>query len=109
MLNAFRGMYWAWKGKAFGNQVADLMGIHRALYHGAMEEGGCQMHMLKLYQLKEEGVPIERVAVHSCKFLIPGLGLLEERFGPQDLIVEAKAIAFEWMGNAGKFYSGGDS
>lgn len=96
MLNAFKGLYWAWKGKAFGNQVADLLGIHRSLFHGAMEEGGCQLHLIRLYHLQRDGEPLERVALHSCTYLLPGLIKLEERFGSQALIGQAKIRVSEF-------------
>ncbi|MCO7527733.1 hypothetical protein NJH54_24900 [Pseudomonas asiatica] len=89
-MSALKGMWWAWKGKAYGNQVADLLGIHRGLYHGAMEEGGCQMHLIKLFQLKQEGHSLEDVALHSCDYLLSGLAKLEMRFGPQTQIGQAR-------------------
>lgn len=101
-MHALKGMYWAWQGKAFGNRVADLLGVHRSLFHGAMEEGGCQMHMIKLYQLKKDGEPIDRVALHSCEFLFPGLRILEGRFGQQALIEEAKANVLAYMAGASR-------
>ena len=95
-MSVFASVYRAWRGKAFGNQVADLLGIHRGLYHGAMEEGGCELHMIKLYYLKEEGCSIEQVGIHSIKFLVPGLSVLRARFGPQPQIESAhgKIMAF---------------
>ena len=98
MLYVLKGMYWAWKGRALGNQVADLLGIHRGLYHGAMEEGGCQLHLIKLYHLKQGGESVERMALHSCAFLLPGLIQLEQRYGPQAQIEQAKASVVEFYG-----------
>lgn len=100
MLDALKGMYWASQGKRFGNQVADLLGVHRGLYHCAMEEGGCQMHLIKLYQLKEDGESIERVALHSCQFLFPGLEAIQARFGKQSLVDEARSRVLAYTAQA---------
>ncbi|GFM88394.1 hypothetical protein PSCICO_37930 [Pseudomonas cichorii] len=86
----FKGIYWAWKGKSFGNEVADYLGVNRRLYHGAMEEGGCSQHMLRLYHLRSQGVALEEVAYHSCDYLSLGLLGLERRFGKQKLISQAQ-------------------
>ncbi|HBP5148283.1 TPA: hypothetical protein L5659_001666 [Pseudomonas aeruginosa] len=82
--------YRCWKGRRYGNKVADLLGIHRGLYHGAMEEGGCEMHLLKLWALQEAGESIERVALHSCQYLSLGLISLRKRFGARPLIEDAR-------------------
>lgn len=97
MLQALRSGYWAWKGKAFGNRVAAHLGIHPSLFHGAMEEGGCELHLIKLYHLKQNGEPLERVAHHSCRFLDPGLAVLHLRFGDQRLIIEARVKVLAYM------------
>ncbi|AJO77726.1 hypothetical protein TO66_10605 [Pseudomonas sp. MRSN 12121] len=90
-----KGMYWVWQGKKFGNQIADFIGMHRDLYHGAMEEGGCKVHMLKLYQLKAEGYSVELAAYDSCKFLIPGLRTIEDKFGSQEQIEHARSCVMK--------------
>lgn len=105
MKAVFIAMYWTWQGKRFGNAVADFMGVHRSLYHGAMEEGGCLLHMMKLHHLRQRGLPLELVAYDSCEFLLPGLICLEQRFGHQVLIDKARFKVLEYMskecGNAG--------
>jgi hypothetical protein len=88
-------IYWTWQGKRFGNKVADFIGIHRSLYHGAMEEGGCHMHMMKLYHFKKMELPLALVAHDSCKYLALGLICLKDRFGPQELIEQAQVMVDE--------------
>lgn len=77
--------------------MADLLGIHRGVYHSAMEEGGCDMHLLKLSALEEAGEPLAQVALHSCQYLAPGLGILASRFGGQPKIENARAKVFTYM------------
>ena len=95
-MGGLKGIWWAWKGKAFGNQVADFLGVHRSIYHGAMQEGGCELHMIKLYLLKKEGCSLKEVGMHSTTFLLPGMRVLKDRFGPQLQIEESRknVIAF---------------
>ena len=99
MFNLIKSMLLARKGKAFGNEVADYIGMHRSLYHGAMEEGGCLLHMIKLAALKDEGKGIPEVAEHSFQYLLPGLRNLEERFGSQELILDARRHVYGLMKN----------
>ncbi|CZT29254.1 hypothetical protein PCPL58_2798 [Pseudomonas cerasi] len=88
--NVVTVMYWTWQGRRVGNKVARLMEIRPSLYHSAMEEGGCQLHLMKLYHLKKMGVPLELIAHDSCKFLFAGLVCIEQAIGPQALTESAK-------------------
>lgn len=99
MLNLIKTMLLARKGKSFGNEVADYIGMHRSLYHGAMEEGGCNLHMIQLASYKSNGMSTEEVAHLSVPFLLPGLRKLEDRFGSQDLIIEARQHVYGLMKN----------
>ncbi|KZY86119.1 hypothetical protein A3741_26860, partial [Oleiphilus sp. HI0069] len=77
----FESFKYTRSGKKFGNSVADVIGIQRGLYHAAMEQGGCHMHLLKLAEMKEEGLNLIQVAFHSMKFLDEGLKFLEKKWG----------------------------
>lgn len=99
MFNLIRSMLLARRGKAFGNEVADYIGMHRSLYHGAMEEGGCRLHMIQLASYKASGMSVGEVADLSVPFLIPGLRSLEERFGSQELILDARRHVYGLMKN----------
>lgn len=89
MFKFIQAIMLARKGRAFGNEVADYFGMHRSIYHGAMEEGGCPLHLIQLASMKKGGDSVEMAAAFSCQFLLPGLVVLRERFGPQDHIAEA--------------------
>lgn len=99
MFNVIKSMLLARKGKAFGNEVADYIGMHRSLYHGAMEEGGCRLHMIQLASYKAGGMSVGEVAHLSVPFLLPGLRNLEERFGSQELILDARRQVYGLMKN----------
>lgn len=79
----------AYSGKKYGNQIADFLKIHRGLFHTAMEEGGCEMHLIKLYFLKKENLDMIEVAYDSCEYLLRGLLVMETRFGKQPLSEDA--------------------
>lgn len=99
MFNLIKSMLLARKGKAFGNEVADYIGMHRSLYHGAMEEGGCSLHMIKLAAQKDDGMSLEEAAHFSIPFLLPGLRTLEDKFGSQDLILHARRQVYGLISN----------
>ncbi|MGI2856486.1 hypothetical protein ACRTDR_20280 [Shewanella algae] len=83
------GIFKASSGKKYGNQIADHLGVHRGLFHSAVEEGGCPMHLIRLHFLRKQNMSLDDAANHIMEFLIPGLRVIEERFGPQALIEDA--------------------
>lgn len=83
------GMIKAYKGKKYGNRIADWLGIHRGLFHSAMEEGGLPMHMIWLYFLEKENLKLEDAAELTTETLTRGLLQIETRFGRQTLIDDA--------------------
>lgn len=83
------GLIKVYSGKKYGNKIADFLKIHRGLFHSAMEEGGCEMHLLKLHFLKQESLDMAEVAYDSCEYLLRGLLVLETRFGKQPLSEDA--------------------
>ena len=91
------GIIKACTGKKYGNQIADFLKINRGLFHTAMEEGGCEMHLIKLYFLKRENISINEVAYNACDYLIRGLFSLRTKFGKQPLSEDAleKVTAFK--------------
>jgi hypothetical protein len=54
----------------------------------------------RLYHLQRDGEPLERVALHSCAYLLPGLNRLEERFGSQALIEQARIRVSEFYASS---------
>jgi hypothetical protein len=85
------GFFLARKGKKFGNAVADILGMPRGLFHTAMEQGGCDAHLVKLANMREEGLDIEEVAYHSLTYLEKGLRTLESQWGYIPKIVSGLA------------------
>lgn len=80
------GIFKAKSGKKYGNQIADHLGVHQGLFHSAVEEGGCPMHLIRLYYLRKENMSLDDAANHVMEFLVPGLRIIEEQFGSQELI-----------------------
>ena len=96
MFSYFKKLMQVRRGQKFGNEIADYLNIHRSLFHGAMEEGGCEMHLIKLFNLKAEGYSVHEIALDACDFLLPGLDVLELRFGKQEQIKQAKDAVFNF-------------
>lgn len=94
------GMIKAYKGKRYGNRIADWLGVHRGLFHSAMEEGGLPMHMIWLYFLEKENLRIEVAAGSTTEFLKRGLLNIETRFGRQELIDSALDRVKEFEGES---------
>ncbi len=92
------GFFKVSSGKKYGNKIADYLGVDQRLFHSAMEEGGCEMHLLKLHDLKQENIELSEISYHSTKYLLPGFLSIEKRFGKQRLITYA-------VQNVGEFIS----
>jgi len=97
MFKMLWGMRIASKGKAFGNEIADSMGISRNLFHTAVETGGFNMHLIVLASLKDEGKSVVDARELILPFLAQGLAALEQRFGRQNEIDHAKPIVHELL------------
>lgn len=79
-------------GRKVGNAAADYIGMDRGLYHTAMELGRCENHMLVLSELNENGCSLDEVATFSFQFLVGGLDVLEQRYGIQPKIAQARRM-----------------
>jgi len=97
MLKIFWGMRRASRGKKFGNEIADSMVVSRRLFHSAVEEGGLGMHLILLASMKDQGQSVIEAREAMLPFLANGLLALEQRFGPQAMINEAKPIVFDLL------------
>ena len=69
------------RGKKFGNEIADSLGMDRALFHAALEESSLPMHFSVLAHLKDDGVSINQAKNTLHPSLFVGLSVLKERFG----------------------------
>jgi len=89
------------KGIKFGNQIANHLGMRNKFFHVVLENGvnGGQSLMV-LGALAKAEFNIERASVELGPSLMRGLYKLEERFGQQKEIDDAKPIAtrlfYEW-------------
>lgn len=83
-------------GKRYGNKVADFLEIRRGLFHTAMEDGGCHMHLLVLHALKQDETEIKEVAWLCSQYLIRGIDKFNIRFGYPEVskIALKKVTAF---------------
>lgn len=97
MLKIFWGMRRASRGKRFGNEIADSMAISGRLFHSAVEEGGLGMHLILLASMKDQGQSVIEAREAMLPFLENGLLSLEQRFGPQATINEAKLVVFDLL------------
>lgn len=97
MLKILWGMRRASRGKKFGNEIADSMAVSRRLFHSAVEEGGLGMHLILLASMKDQGQSVIEAREAMLPFLKNGLLALEQRFGPQAIINEAKSIVFDLL------------
>lgn len=91
MQNLLKSLMLLWRERKFGDEIADLLGVNRRLFHSAMEEGGCRSHMVRLCILRDGGVSKVLIAVDCCNYLLPGLRRLENRYGQQILIETGRA------------------
>ncbi|PRB81357.1 hypothetical protein CQ007_09375 [Pseudomonas sp. MYb185] len=71
------------------------MAISRRLFHSAIEEGGMGMHLILLASMKDQGKSVIEAREAMLPFLENGLLALEQRFGPQAAINEAKLAVFD--------------
>jgi hypothetical protein len=81
------------KGKAFGNKIADALGWKRSFFHSALDIGAGNTSLLLLKGLEEAGFSPEQAAVALAPNIMFGLNSLDERFGPQEMIEDAKPVA----------------
>lgn len=88
-----------YQGQAFGNRVAESIGMNSSLFHSAIEEGGLNMHLLILFQFEEQGKSYSEVCDYMLPFVLKGLNVIESRFGPQELIDQARAAANGFLNN----------
>ena len=97
MLKIFWGMRRASRGKKFGDEIADSMAISCRLFHSAVEEGGLGMHLILLASMKDQGQSVIEAREAMLPFLENGLLSLEQRFGPQATINEAKLVVIDLL------------
>ena len=87
-----QGLRRASRGKNFGNEIADSMGLPRNLFHTAVEGGGFAMHLITLASLKDEGASVVEAREMCLPYLSQGIENLKSRFGNVPKIMAAKEL-----------------
>jgi hypothetical protein len=81
-----------WKGRKFGNKVAQHLGMSNNFFHSVLENGvkGSSLQLLGILDVTR--LTLEQASVQLGPSLNRGLVALEERFGRQEMIENAKPL-----------------
>jgi hypothetical protein len=99
---------WAWKqhtlykalglsdGRKFGNQIADAVGLEYNLFHTIFEAGDTPAPTLMMLDAmrRSDVMPMD-AAVEIAPFLLDGLHKLEDKWGAQPQLVQAKSAIYK--------------
>jgi len=77
-------------GRAFGNRVAQHIGIPKNLFHSLLDNGVNGPSLVLLATLEKAGLTVEQAGVELGPSLARGASQLEARFGVQGMLEEAK-------------------
>jgi hypothetical protein len=87
-------------GRAFGNRIANHLGIPKNLFHSLLENGVTGPSLSVLATLERAGLSLEQASVELGPSLARGANRLEARFGHQKVIEDAKptisALVTQW-------------
>lgn len=84
------------KGRQYGNKLAAYLGWRPNFFHTVLENG-VEPSLMILSALDSEGVAEDQALVRIAPYLAQGLLALEGRFGPQDMIEDAKPAVIKLM------------
>lgn len=79
------------KGRFYGNKVAAHIGIPKNLFHTLLDKTPMPS-LLWLAHLKETGTSLEDTATVLSPYMRVRLYALEDSFGPQPMLEEAKPV-----------------
>lgn len=82
----------AGSGRTFGNRIASHIGMRRSVFHSILESGVKESSRALLASLEKSTPDLDRASVALGPTLARGIERLEARFGPQDMIDQAKPI-----------------
>ena len=95
------GFFWGLRrtsrGKAFGNEIADSLGIRRSYFHTALEAAGVPMHLLMLAGLKDDHIAVEECRAMLLPDVLEGLRIIESRYGKQAPLTDSIKVAEYWL------------
>lgn len=83
------------KGRKFGNRIAKHLGMSNNFFHSVLENGVTGPSLQLLAMLEGAGCTLERASIELAPSLERGLIALENRFGRQELIDNAKPIVVQ--------------
>lgn len=80
------------KGRRIGNKVAAHIGIKNNLFHSILDNGVSGPSLPMLAALDNAYFSIDKISVMLAPSLVRGISVLEQRFGPQPQLENAKLI-----------------
>ena len=80
------------KGRKFGNKIAEHLGMSNNFFHSVLENGVSGPSLQLLAALEGTGCTLERASIELAPSLERGLVALENRFGRQEMIENAKPL-----------------
>ena len=83
------------KGRKFGNKIAKHLGMSNNFFHSILENGVSGPSLQLLAMLEGTGCTLERASIELAPSLERGLIALENRFGRQEMIDNAKHIVVQ--------------
>lgn len=85
------------KGRKFGNKIAEHLGMSSSFFHSVLDNGVSGPSLQLLATLESAGCTLNRASVELAPSLKRGLFTLENRFGRQEMIDNAKPIVAQLM------------
>ena len=92
----------AGSGRSFGNRIASHLGIKRSVFHALMDVGSTDPSRKVLSTLEQSGWSVEQAAIQLAPALSKGIERMDARFGPQQMIDEAKPIVARLLAQHGQ-------
>lgn len=88
------------KGRKYGNKIAAHLGMKGNFFHAVLDNGVDGQSLLLLFALEQAGLSVQQASVQLAPSLERGMIALENRFGPQEMISNAKPVVIrlvkEW-------------
>lgn len=88
------------KGRKFGNKIAKHLGLTNNFFHSVLDNGTSGPSLQVLATLETGNLSVHQASVELGPSLNRGLAQLETKFGPQEMIENAKPVVMnlvrEW-------------
>ncbi len=83
------------KGRKFGNKIAKHLGFTNNFFHSVLDNGTSGPSLQVLAILETGNLSVHQASVELGPSLRRGLTQLESKFGPQEMIENAKPIVMD--------------